>query len=145
MLPARRSPFLAQAFACWNWKCALLNATARSVVYLATMARMGPRGSLAVVVVEMAYVTLTAGIYAGMQQRALGFGSRLLGNVTVVFGIPRPGADCGLADPSRRGSARSRKGHTGGVRICGCFGLLPLARDAPGRFSHRPPGAIAAR
>jgi hypothetical protein len=83
-----RSPIFAQAFACWNWKCALLSVTARSIVYLAAMARNGLHGSLSIVLVEMAYVTLTAGLYAGMQQRALSFRSRLLGNLTIVFGVP---------------------------------------------------------
>ena len=64
-----------------------MSATARSVVYLAAMAR-GVQGRLAVVVVEMVYVTLTAGIYAGMQQRALGLRSRLAGNLIVVLGVP---------------------------------------------------------
>jgi hypothetical protein len=88
MTSAGRSHLLARAFACWNWKCALLSATARSIVYLAAMARTGLRGGLPIVLVEMAYVTLTAGIYAGMQQRALDLRSRLLGNLTVVFGVP---------------------------------------------------------
>jgi hypothetical protein len=83
-----RSPFLAQALACWNWKCALLSATARSFVYLAAMARNGLRGSLSIVLVEIAYVTLTAGLYAGMQQRALSFRSRLLGNFAIALGVP---------------------------------------------------------
>jgi hypothetical protein len=78
----------AQALTCWNWKCALLSATGRSLVYLVAMARSGIRGSLAVVLVEIAYVALTAGIYAGMQQRALGLRSRLLGNLIIVFGVP---------------------------------------------------------
>jgi hypothetical protein len=78
----------AQALACWNWKCAVTSATARSLVYLVAMARTGLRGSLAVVLVEIAYVALTAGIYAGMQQKALGLRSRLLGNLTIVFGVP---------------------------------------------------------
>jgi hypothetical protein len=77
-----------QTFACWNWKCALMSATLRSLVYLAAMARSGPHGRLAIVAVEMAYVTLTAGLYAGMQQRALGLRSRLLGNFIVVVGVP---------------------------------------------------------
>lgn len=88
MPPANRSPLLTQALTCWNWKCAVLSATARSLVYLAAMARTGLRGSLAVVLVEIAYVTLTAGVYAGMQQRALALRSRLLGNLTVVLGVP---------------------------------------------------------
>lgn len=72
----------------WNWKCALMSATARSLVYLAAMARHGAEGRQAVVLVEMAYVTLTAGLYAGMQQRALGLGSRLTGNAIIVLGVP---------------------------------------------------------
>jgi hypothetical protein len=81
-------PLLTQAFSCWNWKCALLSATARSLVYLAAMAHTGLRGSLAVVLVEIVYVTLTAGIYAGMQQKALGLAARRLGNLIVVLGVP---------------------------------------------------------
>jgi hypothetical protein len=77
-----------RALACWNWKCALLSATARSVVYVAAMAHSNPRGGLAVVAVELIYVSLTAGLYAGLQQRALGFRSRLLGNLTVVVAVP---------------------------------------------------------
>ena len=81
-------PLLRQAFSCWNWKCALLSATARSIVYLAAMSRKSFQGSLAVVLVEIAYVTLTAGIYAGMQQKALGLRSRLLGNLIITVGVP---------------------------------------------------------
>lgn len=77
-----------QALTCWNWKCAVLSATARSLVYLVAMARTGIRGSLAIVLVEIAYVALTAGIYAGMQQKALGLRSRLLGNLIIVFCVP---------------------------------------------------------
>lgn len=73
---------------CWNWKCALLSAAARSMVYLAAMARTGLRGGLSIVLVEMAYVTLTAGLYAGLQQRALGLRSRLLGNLVVAIAVP---------------------------------------------------------
>lgn len=88
MTRPRCSPFFAQAFACWNWKCALLSATARSIVYLAAISRAGTRGGLSIVLVEMAYVSLTAGLYAGMQQKALGIRSRRLGNATVVLGVP---------------------------------------------------------
>lgn len=84
----RRSPLLAQALSCWNWKCALLSATARSLVYLAAMARTGAQGRVIVVLVEIAYVTLTAGVYAGMQQKALALRSRWLGNLVVVLGVP---------------------------------------------------------
>jgi hypothetical protein len=45
-------------------------------------------GRLSIVLVEMAYVALTAGLYAGMQQRALGIRSRRLGNLTVILGVP---------------------------------------------------------
>jgi hypothetical protein len=88
MSRSSRSPYLVHAFACWNWKCALLSATARSIVYAAAMAHSRLYDSLSVVLVEMGYVALTAGLYAGMQQKALGFRSRLLGNLTVVFGVP---------------------------------------------------------
>ncbi len=66
----------------------MLSATARSIVYLAAMARTGLKSGLPIVLVEIVYVTLTAGLYAGMQQRALGFRSRLFGNLTVVIGVP---------------------------------------------------------
>jgi hypothetical protein len=52
------------------------------------MARTGLRGGLAIVLVEMTYVTLTAGVYAGLQQKALGLRSRLLGNLAVAAGVP---------------------------------------------------------
>lgn len=41
-----------------------------------------------VVAVELVYVSLTAGLYAGLQQRALSMRSRLLGNLTIVVGVP---------------------------------------------------------
>jgi hypothetical protein len=66
----------------------LLSATARTLVYLAALARSGRHGRLSIVLVEIAYVALTAGIYAGMQQRALGLRSRLLGNAIVAFAVP---------------------------------------------------------
>jgi len=83
-----RWSLLKQALSCWNWKCALLSATARSLVYLVAMTRTGLPGRFAVVLVEIGYVTLTAGVYAGMQQKALGLRSRLLGNLIVVLGVP---------------------------------------------------------
>src|ERR1700733_1779595 len=84
----QHSPLLKGAFAYWNWKCALMSATVRSLVYLAAMAHTSPHGALPVVLVEVAYVTLTAGAYAGMQQNALRLRSRLLGNLIVVLGVP---------------------------------------------------------
>jgi hypothetical protein len=83
-----RTPLVTQALSCWNWKCAFLSATARSIVYLAALARSGPHKRFSIVLVEIAYVTLTAGIYAGAQQRALGLRSRLLGNFTIAVGVP---------------------------------------------------------
>ncbi|GGG79249.1 hypothetical protein [Edaphobacter dinghuensis] len=65
-----------------------MSATARSLVYLAAMAHTGLHSTLPVVVVEIGYVTLTAGVYAGMQQNALRLRSRLLGNLIVVLGVP---------------------------------------------------------
>jgi hypothetical protein len=88
MLRANRDSVITRALACWNWKCALLSATVRSAVYVAALARSGPRGSLSIVLVEMAYVTVTAGIYAGMQQRALSLRARWLGNIVIVMGVP---------------------------------------------------------
>lgn len=84
----KQQPLLTQAFSCWNWKCALFSATARSLVYLAAMTRTAPHGRLAVVLVEIVYVTLTAGFYAGMQQKALGLRKLWLGNLIVVLGVP---------------------------------------------------------
>lgn len=84
----RQHPLLTQVFSCWNWKCALFSATARSLVYLAAMTHTGPHGRLAVVLVEIGYVTLTAGFYAGMQQKALGLRTLWLGNLIVVLGVP---------------------------------------------------------
>lgn len=91
MLSAGRSPLLTQAFFCWNWKCALLSAAARSIVYLAALARSGPHGRLSIILVEIAYVALTAGVYAGLQQRALGLRARWLGNLIVALGVPALG------------------------------------------------------
>lgn len=88
MHPKERSSLCAWASSCWNWKCALLSATARSLVYLIAIARSDVHSRLAVVVVEVVYVALTAGIYAGMQQRALALRSRLLGNLMIVLAVP---------------------------------------------------------
>jgi hypothetical protein len=93
MMRARPSSFVfkqlfVQARGFWNWKCALMSATARSAVYLVAMAHSSLHAGMAVVLVEMAYVTLTAGLYAGMQQKALGMRPRLLGNLTVILCVP---------------------------------------------------------
>jgi len=88
MIPASRPTFRARVFSCWNWKCALLSATARSIVYLAALADSGPHGRISIVLVEIAYVALTAGLFAGLQQRALGLRSRVLGNFVVALVVP---------------------------------------------------------
>ena len=85
-LAARK--ILAHTLSCWNWKCALLSSIARSIVYLAALTHTGHPGSLSIVLVEIAYVTLTAGLYAGLQQKALGLRNRLLGNLIVALGVP---------------------------------------------------------
>jgi hypothetical protein len=88
MMPSGQTPLRAQLLACWNWKCALMSATARSLVYLAALARSRPHGRLSIILVEVAYSALTAGIYAGLQQRALAFRSRAFGNLTIALGVP---------------------------------------------------------
>lgn len=65
-----------------------MSATARSLVYLAALTRSGHHGRLSIVLVEIAYVALTAGLYAGLQQRALGLRPQLLGNLTIALGVP---------------------------------------------------------
>lgn len=80
--------FLLQALSCWNWKCALLSATVRSLVYLAALAHDRLHSGPAIVAVEIAYVSATAGLYAGLQQRALSVRSHLLGNLLIVVGVP---------------------------------------------------------
>jgi len=87
MLLQRRA-LMTQVMSCWNWKCALLSATARSLIYLVAMTRAHLHGRLAVVLVEVAYVSVTAGIYAGMQQKALGLRWRSLGNLIIVVLVP---------------------------------------------------------
>ena len=52
------------------------------------MAHNGSRSRLAVALVEMVYVTLTAGIYAGLQQKALGLRSPLLSNLVIAGVVP---------------------------------------------------------
>ena len=65
-----------------------MSAVVRSVVYLVAMVHGGPHSRMAVVAVEMGYVTLTAGIWAGLQQLALGVRSQLLSNLAIVVGVP---------------------------------------------------------
>ena len=84
----RPKSILLQAMSCWNWKCALLSATIRSLVYNAALAHDRLHSGPAIVAVEIAYVSATAGLYAGLQQRALAVRSRLLGNLLIVVGVP---------------------------------------------------------
>lgn len=85
----RRQEFVPSRWKCaWNWKCALMSATVRSLVYGAAMLRGGSGERLAVIGVEMLYVTVTAGLYAGLQQRALGMRRRWLGDVCIVLLVP---------------------------------------------------------
>jgi hypothetical protein len=88
MEPTKCFPLSVQAWACWNWKCALMSALARSVVYLLAMIHGGGHSRVAVVAVEMGYVTLTAGLWAGLQQRALGLRSPVKGNLAIVVLVP---------------------------------------------------------
>lgn len=65
-----------------------MSAVVRSVVYAVAMLRGGSSERLAVIGVEMLYVTLTAGLYAGLQQRALKMRRRWLGDVCIVLLVP---------------------------------------------------------
>lgn len=72
----------------WNWKCALMSAAVRSSAYALAMSRGDSHERLSVVAVEMAYVVLTAGLFAGLQQKALGVRRRWLGDLAIVAGVP---------------------------------------------------------
>jgi hypothetical protein len=88
MNPVHRSNILAQVYSCWNWKCALMSASTRSMVYAAALAHPAHGQRATVALVEMTYITLTAGFFSGMQQRSLSLRSRVLGNFMVAVGIP---------------------------------------------------------
>ncbi|HTB95428.1 MAG TPA: hypothetical protein VK716_00345 [Terracidiphilus sp.] len=66
----------------------MLSALVRSAVYLVAMATLHHRNRLVIVLVELAYVTATAGVYAGAQQRALQIRSRAMGNLVIAFVVP---------------------------------------------------------
>ena len=59
----------------------------RSAVYAVAMAR-GSRDGLTVIAIEMLYVAFTAGLYAGLQQKALRLRRRWLGDLCIVVGVP---------------------------------------------------------
>jgi hypothetical protein len=61
---------------------------ARSLVLLVAMVHGQTHGRVAVLAVEMGYVTLTAGLWAGLQQTALGLRRKTLGNLTIVLLVP---------------------------------------------------------
>lgn len=65
-----------------------MSATVRTALYGLALAKGHAEGRAAILLVEMVYVTLTAGLYAGMQQRALELRSQLAGNLLVAVGIP---------------------------------------------------------
>lgn len=76
---------------CWNWKAALLSVTMRSVALFCFVDHgAGDRlqAALHAGLVEAAHVSLTAGVYASLQQRSLGVRPRWLGNVLIVAGVP---------------------------------------------------------
>ena len=78
-----------QSWMCaWNWKCALMSAVVRSLVYAVAMLHSRNVQGFVVIGVEMLYVTFTAGLYAGLQQKALGLRRRWLGDVCIVLGVP---------------------------------------------------------
>lgn len=72
----------------WNWKCALMSAVVRSLLYGVAMMRGNGHERMVVIGVEMLYVTLTAGAYAGMQQWALRLRRRWLGDICIVILVP---------------------------------------------------------
>lgn len=65
-----------------------MSATIRATVYLLALSHREAQGRLSIVLVEMLYVTLTAGLYAGLQQRALRIRPHLLGNLIIVAAVP---------------------------------------------------------
>ena len=69
----------------------------------------GSHRGFSILAVEVVYVTFTAGLYAGLQQRALGLGSPVLGNFLIVIAIPTlaQALDC-LAHRIVGGSAPER-------------------------------------
>ena len=88
MATQSQSSLLAVLLSSWNWKCALMSAAVRSLIYLVALAKGGGHAAAVIVLVETGYVTLTAGVYAGLQQQALRLRSRWLGNLIVVAGVP---------------------------------------------------------
>lgn len=127
---------LAHACACWNWKCALLSASARSLVYLAALARSGSHSRLGLVAVEMVYVILTAGIYAGMQQRARpepAVARQSCDRRRHSWTSPTPR----LAHPSCRWTRGTFQSHPRSLPLHADLSALPPACHAPWRLSHR--------
>jgi hypothetical protein len=74
--------------------------------------------------VELAYVTLTSGLYAGLQQKALGIRSRWLGNSTIILGVPW------LAQAFDWLAHRAAEGDNCRAVLCNAFGAVSLACNA---------------
>ncbi len=90
--PLRRSMgaqrLLCLLLACWNWKSAILSGVIRSATYFILVARQGHHAGLRSAAVEAVYVALTAGIYSGLQQRAMRLEPRRLANLTILAAVP---------------------------------------------------------
>ena len=127
----------------WNWKCALLSATVRSTVYLIAMARSTTQASLASSSSEVAYVALTAGIYAGLQQQALRLRSHLWGNLAVVIGVPGLSSISRLARPHPHPRAHSAPRTPHRLRLHTALRTLPSAHHAPRSLPHRTRRALS--
>jgi hypothetical protein len=85
-----------------------------------TLARHGLRGGVSIVAVEMVYVLVTAGLYAGLQQKALGLRPRWVGDLAVVAGVP--GLAQGLEWLTHRVVGGAAPGRST-VAVC-CFAAL---------------------
>jgi hypothetical protein len=122
-----------------------MSATVRSLVYLAGDGPHWPSRHTARRSCEVGYVTLTAGVYAGLQQNALRIRSRLLGNLILVLGVP------GLAQVLdwlthhlTHTVATSRTILARQLLRC-AFCALTFARHAQWRVPHRPRPFVARR
>ena len=150
MTPTGLSLLVAQAkftraLSYWNWKCALLSVAARSLVYLAAMSRTGLRGGLSIVLVDMAYVTLTAGLYAGLQQKALGLSSRPLSNLTVALGVPGLAQFLDWLAHRAAGAVAPARATLAVCVFTAVSSPLPPARHAPWRLPDRQARPLARR
>ncbi len=76
----------------WNWKAASLQIAIRATLYFIVAARHLHTGSyqagLHAAMVEAAYVCVTAGFYAALQQGAMRVEPRWLANLVIIAGVP---------------------------------------------------------